>query len=342
MAPFYALTSFGTIAASDTTGYFNLVRDIYEAVLIYAFFNLLALYVAYDFDTGEVDYDRIYSALETKGVRNHIFPMNLILKPMVLISKIRAEWHFKQSRLFILQYLAIKPLTSLIYIIIDVIDSESPVTWVLSGIVFVSVSFSLYYLVLFYQILHEELAYAKPLLKFLSVKGVLFFTFWQDFVVEIIVDKALSTADESTKLFIITDIENMLVCLEMVILTIMTTIAFSYKDFKETQKKGFLKREGIMTLTKKLVDNVFTDGFVSAVKDLKDLKEPLRDPFKKYRDANIEHTHLMTLSSKISNGMITEDQLETQVTVFEKPAFIPGFVNNAQAIKSEIPVEEIS
>jgi len=49
---------------------------------------------------------------------------------------------------------------------------------VLQGIVFVSVMLSVYYLVLFYQLLKEELAFARPLLKFVSVKGVLFFTFW--------------------------------------------------------------------------------------------------------------------------------------------------------------------
>lgn len=43
---------------------------------------------------------------------------------------------------------------------------------------FISITFCLYYLALFYNALHEKLAPYKPLLKFVVVKGVVFFTFW--------------------------------------------------------------------------------------------------------------------------------------------------------------------
>lgn len=44
-----------------------------------------------------------------------------------------------------------------------------------------SVTLSLYYLVLFYHALSKPLSPHRPLLKFLTVKTTLFFTFWLNF-----------------------------------------------------------------------------------------------------------------------------------------------------------------
>mmetsp|Transcript_32627 Transcript_32627/g.29501 ORF Transcript_32627/g.29501 Transcript_32627/m.29501 type:complete len:133 (+) Transcript_32627:813-1211(+) len=62
----------------------------------------------------------------------------------------------------------------------------------------------------------------------------------------------------------------------MVILSIMTTIAFSYKDFIETQKTGWLLQEddGVGNLTKKFLRDVVHDSAVSTLEDLKTLKKP--------------------------------------------------------------------
>jgi len=54
-----------------------------------------------------------------------------------------------------------------------------------SAAVFFSVTFALYYLVLFFHTLHEELAPYKPLVKFLTIKGVLFLTFWQEIILQL-------------------------------------------------------------------------------------------------------------------------------------------------------------
>jgi hypothetical protein len=46
-----------------------------------------------------------------------------------------------------------------------------------------SISYSLYYLVLFYHALKTPLAPYSPMLKFLTIKVTLFFTFWQKLVI---------------------------------------------------------------------------------------------------------------------------------------------------------------
>lgn len=343
MAPFYALTSFLTMTFQDSKGYFALVRDIYEAILIYAFFNLLALYLAYDPETKDVHYSRIYEQLAQKGVRPHMFPMNYFWRPIILISEVRAKWFYRKAELNILQYLAIKPAVSFILIIVFLIDEESPVAMIFQGIVFISVMLSVYYLVLFYQLLKEELAFARPLLKFVAVKGVLFFTFWQDFVIDIfrtqIIQQFTQLKPEEEK-FIIRACQTLLVCFEMVILSIMTTIAFSYQDFRETERVGpYFKRDGFKDLTKKLVNEVLKENVVEAFEDLKELKEPLKDPFKKYRDVEIEQTDLLTISMKKEKGLISGDvHRQVRIVVNENPHVIPNFVQihkNSRALTDD-------
>ena len=48
------------------------------------------------------------------------------------------------------------------------------------------VSFSLYWLVMFYMATKDAMARYDPVLKFLCIKGVLFFSFWQSVVVSVL------------------------------------------------------------------------------------------------------------------------------------------------------------
>jgi len=338
MAPFYALTSFLTIYTQDSVGYFALVRDIYESILIYAFFNLLSLYLAFDPETKTVDNRRIYEQLATKGVRQHMWPMNHVWSPLILISETRAKWFYKKAELNILQYLAIKPAATFLLGIVYLINEESNFVIFLKFVVFISVMLSVYYLVLFYQLLKEELAFARPLLKFIAVKGVLFFTFWQDFVIEIFKKQIMSqfTDLRYEEKFIIAVCQNILVCFEMVILSIVTTVAFSYQDFREAERIGpsFLKKDGIKHLTEKLLQNVIVENVSEAFQDLKELKEPLKDPFKSYRDANIERGEIMTIAAKQEKGLITEEiHKQVRITVHEMPLIVPNFINKHEETK---------
>jgi hypothetical protein len=51
----------------------------------------------------------------------------------------------------------------------------------------ISQGWALYCLVLFYKGLHSELAPMKPLAKFMSVKALVFFSFWQSLVIALLV-----------------------------------------------------------------------------------------------------------------------------------------------------------
>ena len=51
----------------------------------------------------------------------------------------------------------------------------------------ISQGWALYCLVLFYKGLRHELAPMKPVAKFLSVKALVFFSFWQSIVIALLV-----------------------------------------------------------------------------------------------------------------------------------------------------------
>ena len=73
----------------------------------------------------------------------------------------------------------------------------SIVTWIIA----ISASYSLYYLVLFYHALSKPLAPYSPLLKFLTIKITLFFTFWQRIMITIFEEDFLACFDEEADNF---------------------------------------------------------------------------------------------------------------------------------------------
>jgi len=85
-----------------------------------------------------------------------------------------------------LQFVLIKPLTSIVEIVLHkydlcedgVLKLKNGYFWI-SLINNISVTISLYSLVLFYKATHDRLQPFKPFFKFVCVKSILFFSYWQ-------------------------------------------------------------------------------------------------------------------------------------------------------------------
>ncbi len=112
---------------------------------------------------------------------------------------------------------------------------------IIGWVVCISISLTLYYLVLFYHALKIPLAKYSPLLKFLTIKITLFFTFWQKIVLHAFWDEILLNFDHNVKGFnpdeIINSIENSLVCIEMFVMAVAAGYAYTYTDFISQNKK---------------------------------------------------------------------------------------------------------
>ncbi|KAG8951523.1 hypothetical protein FRC03_012527 [Tulasnella sp. 419] len=89
----------------------------------------------------------------------------------------------------VLQYTIVRPAASIAGIICQAFNVLCEQSWSpkyasvwLTAIDFISISVALYGLLLFYGLTKEELAGRRPLAKFLCIKLIVFFTFYQSFV----------------------------------------------------------------------------------------------------------------------------------------------------------------
>lgn len=130
---------------------------------------------------------------------HHFCPFSYCQKPYQLTHWKKAKYFTYRCKKYVLQFLVVKLFTTLLMYIIypnettqshlgESQSSEEHSTYtfisgLVSWIVAISASYSLYYLVLFYHALHKPLAPYAALLKFLTIKITIFFTFWQRIVI---------------------------------------------------------------------------------------------------------------------------------------------------------------
>jgi len=123
---------------------------------------------------------------------HHLWPVNYCTRPYKLTNIAKAKYFTYRYKKFILQCFVLKPLIAILEIVGTLLFHDSS-TWhsvesFLYLIIAISVSYSLYYLILFYYALKKPLAPYNPLMKFLVIKITLFFTFWQALMIGIMED----------------------------------------------------------------------------------------------------------------------------------------------------------
>jgi len=217
----------------------------------------------------------------------------------------------------------INPLCTVILLINTLAGDNTFIELVASGAIFVSICFSLYFLVLFYQILHKELAPYSPLLKFLSIKGVLFFTYWQELLLQLF-STSLGKALDVSPAEAVTKVEAVLVNSEMVILSIMTAIAFSYKDFADSAgANSFFRKADVKFLANKF-GNVITDNFLETMDDMKEFAGGYRS---KSFTVNVVAGSEIQKSSFNSTETNSEESAQKAI-LFEQISIIPNSLGN--------------
>ena len=235
MPPIYEIFSTLTIWVNDDKGYLLLIRDIYESFVIYAFFKLLCAYVGYDPDrpTREDIDHKVCEIMGEKGPHPHQFPFNYCLKPLNLVNYQEAHKVYRFCKFGILQYIPIKIILAGLTFVAVYKVGTGVLYDICGAIEFVVVCLALYWLVFFYHIFYADLKPFRPLRKLLIIKGILFLTFWQEQVLNycgVYMSTSRYIPPENRE-----DADVILSCLlvdiEMVIMSILTTFAFSYKDF---------------------------------------------------------------------------------------------------------------
>jgi hypothetical protein len=336
MAPIYVLLSSLTIWTDDYEGYCLLVRDFYEAIVLYAFFKLLCAYVGYDTKLKRVSHRQICKLLATKGPTPHQWPLCYCLKKMDLTTLANARKIYRYVRVGILQYLPIRFLCEIIvFIIVYTIGESNYFYSAVSAIVFVSVSLALYWLIFFYHIFIPELKPYKALTKFLVIKGIVALTFWQEavlsyFGVALSNSRFVPREDRNHASYILTAL---LVDIEMVLLAIMTAVAFSYKDFEKSKRF----QAGVGTIVKHNLGEVMEELQQFALgkgKTFSDKSESLKSDKEKSTNEENKLKEIPT----INGNAVTPDDPATQevgpgvILHIREPSIMRDRLQNSQMV----------
>lgn len=215
MAPIYAVDSLLALTfVGWATTYIDVFRDCYEAFTIYNFLKLLVVLLG-----GE---RAVIEMLQKRSQVPLIFPLNW-MEPWEMGAEL-----FYSCKYGALQYVLVKPTCALIMFVSGAAGIYGPNSFSLARLHFyvfffsnVSQMWALYCLVMFYVALREELAPYNPVLKFVIVKAVVFFCFWQGMLLGILAYMGYigGTADFDSAQ-IVEAIQELLVCVEMVIVSV--------------------------------------------------------------------------------------------------------------------------
>ncbi|XVF27717.1 hypothetical protein REPUB_Repub14bG0132600 [Reevesia pubescens] len=228
MAPIYAVFSF--VGLMDIRGsevffmFLESVKECYEALVIAKFLALMYSYL-------NISISKNIVPDEIKGREiHHSFPMTLFQPGTVRLN----HQTLKLLKYWTWQFVVIRPVCSVLMILLQLIEFyPSWLSWTFTIILNISVSLALYSLVVFYHVFAKELAPHKPLAKFLCIKGIVFFCFWQGLVLDILV--AIGIIKSHHYWLDVEHLEealqNTLVCLEMVVFSVLQKYAYDVAPY---------------------------------------------------------------------------------------------------------------
>ncbi|XP_059292471.1 uncharacterized protein LOC132045915 [Lycium ferocissimum] len=241
MAPLYAIDSFvGLLDIRGSKAFFmflDSVKECYEAVAIAKFLALMYSYL-------NISISKNIVPDEIKGREiHHSFPMTLFQPRTAHLDhrtlKLMKHWTW--------QFVIIRPACSILMITLQILGLyPSWLSWTFTIILNISFTVAMYSLVVFYHVFSKELQPHKPVSKFICIKGIVFFSFWQGLVVKILV--ALGVI-KSHHFWLDVEhlqeaIQNVLICVEMVFFSVLQQYAYHVAPYSgDVEAKLKLKKD---------------------------------------------------------------------------------------------------
>mmetsp|Transcript_24918 Transcript_24918/g.48541 ORF Transcript_24918/g.48541 Transcript_24918/m.48541 type:complete len:458 (+) Transcript_24918:111-1484(+) len=237
VVPIYALSAWGCLMLEDSergwAELFTLTREGYEAVAIVSFMQFMLTFLKGPKHLAKLLVERGQAPFR------HPWPLRLVLRPY------QPGPHFVAAVVVgIMQYI---PTMFIIFMINLSIwkFGEMDCCRLLHRMALLpkiakaaSCAFAMYNLVLFYHQTHTHLEHIRPVLKFMGIKGIVFFTFWQELVIALLVrlqvvpNPKTHLHNEWTQAEIADGIKNMLLCIEMMGFAELHRRAYPYDEFE--------------------------------------------------------------------------------------------------------------
>lgn len=220
MAPVYALTSFLSLVLRDSAIYFNSIREMYEAWVIY---NFLSLCLAWVGGPGAV-----VLSLTGRVLKPSFFLMTCCFPPIPLDGRF-----IRRCKQGCLHFVILKPILVVVTFILyakgeyeDGNFSAKQSYLYITIIYTISYTVALYALFLFYVACRDLLQPFNPVPKFISIKSVIFLTYWQGVLVFLAAKSGFIKDAKAAA-----DFQNFIVSVEMLLAAAGHFFAFPYKEY---------------------------------------------------------------------------------------------------------------
>jgi hypothetical protein len=261
MVPVYSVESWLAMRFHKHAIYIETLRDFYESYVLYSFLQFLIHVLG-----GE---EALILSLKDKSPTRgfHMWGFQYCLRPWLMgqpVRKIvyerkaandghhhreikRIHWKspfFIKCKFGVLQYVLLKFLTACAVLLLEFKGwyREGEFSWT-SGYFYIcaltnmSQCWALYCLIFFYYATRTELGPIRPVGKFLSVKALVFFTWWQSVVIALlyqggmIPDTLVNEKQDITKEDVAKGIQDYLICMEMFVAAIVHSFVFPHTEY---------------------------------------------------------------------------------------------------------------
>lgn len=150
----------------------------------------------------------------------------------------------------VLQYVIIRPAASIAGIVCQYYGVLCPsLAWspyyaqvYISAVDFVSITVALYGLLIFYGLTKDELKDRRPLAKFLAIKLIVFFTFYQAFVFSMLEGRVIHATQYWTEANIADGLTALATCIEMVLFAAFMMWAYTWTEYVVPGRKTSIWR----------------------------------------------------------------------------------------------------
>uniref|UniRef100_A0A1B0ABA2 Transmembrane protein 184C n=1 Tax=Glossina pallidipes TaxID=7398 RepID=A0A1B0ABA2_GLOPL len=228
MVPIYALNAWLGLLFPKHSIYVDSLRECYEAYVIYNFMVYLLHYLNLTMD--------LEATMEYKPQVHHFFPL-CCLRPWIM-----GREFIHNCKHGILQYTVVRPITTFISVVCEICGVYGEGTFAgnvafpyIVAINNLSQFVAMYCLVLFYRANKDDLKPMKPIPKFLCIKAVVFFSFFQGVILNILVYydiiKIFRHEKQNDEFNVASMLQNFLICIEMFLAAVAHIYSFPHHPF---------------------------------------------------------------------------------------------------------------
>lgn len=241
MSPIYGVTSWLSLVFPKFEGYLAIIKDFYEAYIIYCFLGFCISVL------GKGDRETVVNLLARHT--DHLDP------PIRCCGWFRGKYPYQspkqlsnavllQCQVFAMQFVFFKPLTAVAMFACNKLgyygggSYKSPQFWI-NIVQNISVFLAFSGLLKFYHAVQDDLSWCRPFPKFLCIKGIVFMTFWQGLVIALLANSsfagnnASSDGSNDDPDIWAKQAQNFLICLEMLLFSIAHFYCFPVEEWQD-------------------------------------------------------------------------------------------------------------